>query len=70
MEIFKIKTENDGEVYNIRPLLNPKDLNKSIVIYKTYFNTTTYTWSYRYMCFALVNDELKIFDFSKKIILK
>jgi len=47
MEIFKLKTEHDGEVFIIRPLLNIKNLKESIVSYKTVLNTITHKWDYR-----------------------
>jgi hypothetical protein len=75
MEVFKIKTEDVGKVFIIRPLLNVKNLKENITSYKIRFGINFslnggmggYEWSYRYMCFALVNDELKIFNFSKEI---
>jgi hypothetical protein len=75
MEVFKIKTEDEGKVFIIRPLLNAKNINDSITKYKIRFGMNfslnggigAYEWFYRYMCFALVNDELKIFNFSKEI---
>ena len=65
MEIFKIKKENEGEVFIIRPLLNVKNIRENITSYKIGFSD--YGWIYRYMCLALVNDELRIFDFPKEI---
>jgi len=70
MEIFKIKPEDEGKIFIVRPLLNNKRLNTlkdNIVSYKWGFNSLTKEWSYRHLCFALVNEELKIFDFSKEI---
>jgi hypothetical protein len=75
METFKIKTEDEGKVFIIRPLLNAKNLKENIVSYKIRFGINfslnggmgAYEWSYRYMCFALVNGELKIFNFFKEI---
>jgi hypothetical protein len=75
MEVFKIKTEDEGKVFIIRPLLNAKNLKENITSYKIRFGINfslnggmgAYEWTYRYMCFALVNDELKIFNFSKEI---
>ena len=75
METFKIKTEDEGKVFIVRPLLNAKNLKENKVSYKIRFGINfflnggmgAYEWSYRYMCFALVNDELKIFNFSKEI---
>ena len=75
METFKIKSEDEGKVFIVRPLLNAKNLKENIVSYKIRFGINfslnggmgAYEWSYRYMCFALVNDELKIFNFSKEI---
>ncbi len=67
MDIFKITTKDEGKVFIIRPLPNIKNIQKSIVSYKTYFNKVEYRWDYRYMCLAMVNDELKIFDHFKRI---
>ena len=73
MKTFKLKTEDNGKVFIVRPLLNAKNLKENKVSYKIRFginfslNGGAYEWSYRYMCFALVNDELKIFNFSKEI---
>lgn len=75
METFKIKIEDEDKSFIIRPLPNVKNLKENIVSYKTRFGINfslnggmgSYEWSYRYMCFALVNNELKIFNFSKEI---
>jgi hypothetical protein len=37
MEVFKIKTEDEGKVFIIRPLLNAKNLKENITSYKTSF---------------------------------
>lgn len=65
MEIFKIKLEDKGKVFIVRPLPNAKNLKENILSYKTGFSNNR--WSYRHMCFALVNDELNIFNFSKEV---
>jgi hypothetical protein len=64
--IFKIKSSDNGKVFIVRPLLNAKNLKENILSYKVYFNELRQEWVYRYLCFALVDDELKIFDFSKQ----
>lgn len=65
--IFKCKIEDEGKILIVRPLLNIKDMTKHILSYKTTFSEIQHKWNYRYLCYALVNDEFKIFDFSKKI---
>jgi len=67
-EIYKIKKEDKGKTIVVRPLLNAKNLKKNILSYKVGFSTFNYNWTYRYICFALIDDELKIFDFSKEIL--
>lgn len=75
MKIFKISKKDNGSVIIIRPLLNAKNLEENIVSYKIRFGINftinnkmgCYKWSYRYMCFALVNEELKIFNYSEDI---
>jgi hypothetical protein len=68
MKIFKIKPEDEGKVFIVRPLPNAKEFPKNMILnYKTYFNDLRKEWEYRYLCFALINDEFKIFDFSKEI---
>lgn len=71
MEIFKIKPEDKGKVFIVRPLLNAKGMKNSkqehILSYKTHFNDFKQQWKYRYLCYALVNDKLEIFDFSQEI---
>jgi len=67
MEVFKIKIEDEGKVFIIRPLPNAKNFGQNITSYKLRFCTTKYEWVYRCMCFSLVNGELKIFNFSKEI---
>ncbi len=71
MEIFKIKPEDKGKVFIVRPLPNAKGMKNGkqehILSYKTYFNEFKKQWKYRCLCYALVNDKLKIFDFSDQI---
>ena len=65
-DIFKIKTEDDGKVYIVRPLPNVKEVPKNqIVAYKAFFSQLSL--GYRYLCYALVDDVLRIFDFSEQI---
>lgn len=67
-DIFKIKTEDDGKVYIVRPLPNVKEFPKNqIVAYKAFFSQLRQKWGYRYLCYALVDDVLRIFDFSEQI---
>lgn len=51
----------------IRPLLNPKDVNKSILSYKIWYNRFKCEWLYKHLCFAFVNDKLCAFDFSDEL---
>lgn len=68
MDVFKITPKNDGQVFIIRPLLNIKNLNKPFLSFKSYFNSNLYQWEYNRLCYALVNDELKIFKFKNSIL--
>lgn len=67
MDILKLSIQDEGKTFIIRPLPNIKNLQKSILLYKHSYNKFQFKWSYRYMCFSMINGELKIFDFSKAI---
>lgn len=66
IDIFTITREDIGQTYIIRPLLNKKDPNKSIKEFKYYLSEDK-RWFYKFLCFALVNDELKIILFGKQL---
>lgn len=67
IDIFKLSAKDKNKSFTIRPLLNPKDPNKSILSYKIWFNRFNYEWMYKYLCFALVNDKLCVFNFSEEV---
>lgn len=71
MEIFKIKPEDKGKVFIVRPLPNAKGMKNGkqehILSYKSYFSDFQQKWKYRFLCYALINDKLEIFDFSHEI---
>jgi hypothetical protein len=67
MKIFKLQPSDEGKSFIIRFLPYIKDMKSSIVKYKTHFNEIRKEWGYRYMCYALVNDNLEIFDFGSNI---
>lgn len=56
-KIFKTALENKGN-YEIRILPNINDLKNHILPYKTFF--TNYKWFNNFICYALVNGEIKI----------
>lgn len=71
MKIFRINSSMDGETFVVRPLLNARDIKNSILSYKIGYvlnpQTLQYDWKYRYLCFALINDELEIFNYSESM---
>ena len=67
MDIFKISTQDKGKEFIVRPLPNIKDLNNNILSYRFYFNEFNFRWSFRYLCYALVNGNLEIFNFPEEI---
>lgn len=69
MEIFKIKLEDEGKVFVIRPLIDMKNPNTSIVSYEIAGSGVGFSGRplIRYMCYALIDGELKIFWFGEHI---
>jgi hypothetical protein len=67
IDVFKLSAKDKGKSFTIRPLLNPKDVNKSILSYKIWFNRFKCEWMYKHLCFALVNDKLCTFNFSGEL---
>lgn len=64
MITFKLTTKDNGKTYIVRPLLNPKNPNRSVLGFKVRYNFKKYEWVFQKLCFALVNDKLQIFQFS------
>ena len=62
IEIFKLKVEDEGKSFIIRPLCSPHEFH-NILSYTIKFDNKNYTK--RNLCFVVCNDELKIFQFGQ-----
>jgi hypothetical protein len=67
MEIFKATIKDDGKSFIIRPLLNAKDLKNHIIRCDTGIKGFMNLPIYEFLCFALVDDELKIIRFGRTL---
>jgi len=67
MNIFELNKSKQGDIFTIRPLLNPKNIKNSILTYVVDYRLDPITlqrnWVYRHLCFALIDGELNILDY-------
>jgi len=67
MKVFRIEKKDVGKVFTIKPLSNVKNVNKSIISYKTHFSNYYYEWVYNYMSYVFIDDEVKILSYDDNI---
>lgn len=67
MDFFRITKDLKGKTIIIRPLLNLYDMNSSILSYKSNFNMLNGRWIYKHICFGIIENELKVFEFSDEV---
>lgn len=71
MKIFELDKTKHGEIFTVRPLLNPKDTKNSILTYVVDYRINPITlqrgWVYRHLCFALIDGNLEILDYPDDI---
>lgn len=67
MNIFELNKSKQGQIFTIRPLLNPKNIKNSILTYVVDYRLDPISlqrgWIYRHLCFALIDGELNILDY-------
>lgn len=65
-KIFRLTLDNLGH-YEIRFLPNVNDFQNPYMMFKSHFNTMHHRWVHRYIAYAMVNGETKVFIFSEFI---